>query len=621
VPTLQYSPKPKIELSEALDYALKCMEEGSIAHAEGVPLNANKAAGSMRKVHKFHNHKGQEYVSIIHSFSPEESVKLGVEKINQYGADLVKKYFPNHQFVVGTHNDTGCLHNHIIINKVNSQTGKVIQNKDHLKPLRKLNDQLARSRDLTPIKKKVLTPEGVDAARLERTRQKIGNYSYIKDFKQKANLASSLSTNFNEYAAILDQFGIGVRVEKKNISYKYPTRKKNVRGKNIGDEFDRNGLIEIFSKNEQRLKSDSQFRGLVTRAFNTIGNEKGTNGRDSSNILLQSMLDKRSDGKNNKDFTSLPRRKSRFMYPADNELSNINFPLKELQKAQNQSIYDYCRRNKIGLTDNNDGKKVLKNRSYVEVYDTHWINTKNKTQGSIVELVSMHKNVSFLNAVADINNNPKVRLLAHRVGNKTLHYRSFFIPKNEQMPSKSAKKVLNDFFSKNGLNNSKIDSLMDNKQLLVHKSGSIFFFAKDDEKGAFEFFQDKDGDWQQKKHGKFSKSFFQSSTKNSKKAIVLTNPFDLISKDKSVSKSTSNFSGSVLGMMEKDEDILDNFLVENKNIQQVTFIQNKNKKNSKQLELFVTKIQSKYREHNIEINIATDAGNGKSKSRNDIDFH
>lgn len=162
---------------------------------------------------------------------------------------------------------------------------------------------------------------------------------------------------------------------------------------------------------------------------------------------------------------------------------------------------------------------------------------------------------------------------------------------------------------------------MSNKQLQVHKNGNIFLYANDDEKGAFEYYQDKDGRWQEKRHGKFTKPFFQKSSKGNKNAIVISNPFDLISKDKKVSKLATNYNGSVLGVMENDEDILDNFLVENKNIQHITFIQSSNLKRNKQLQLFVTNLREKYKEHNIDIDIANDGNSGKSKSRNDIDFH
>src|SRR5699024_4541845 len=57
-------------------------------------------------------------------FKPDE---VTPEKANQVGLELAKKLAPNHEVAVYTHDDTNHVHNHIVINSVNFETGKKYQ--------------------------------------------------------------------------------------------------------------------------------------------------------------------------------------------------------------------------------------------------------------------------------------------------------------------------------------------------------------------------------------------------------------------------------------------------------------------------------------------------------------
>src|SRR5699024_12624038 len=61
---------------------------------------------------------------VIQSLKPDE---LTPEKANQVGLELAKKLAPNHEVAVYTHDDTNHVHNHIVINSVNFETGKKYQ--------------------------------------------------------------------------------------------------------------------------------------------------------------------------------------------------------------------------------------------------------------------------------------------------------------------------------------------------------------------------------------------------------------------------------------------------------------------------------------------------------------
>lgn len=84
---------------------------------------------------------------IIQSFKPDEVTS---EQCNQLGLELAEKIAPNHQVAVYTHNDTDHIHNHIVINAINLETGKKFNNnKQALRDVRNVNDEVCREHGLS----------------------------------------------------------------------------------------------------------------------------------------------------------------------------------------------------------------------------------------------------------------------------------------------------------------------------------------------------------------------------------------------------------------------------------------------------------------------------------------
>lgn len=92
----------------------------------------------------------------IQSFSPQESQKLGAKKINELGIELAEKIAPNHQVAVYTHADKGHIHNHIVINSVNFETGRKYNHNNDFNRFSKIHDKLLREHRLEVVKTKAL---------------------------------------------------------------------------------------------------------------------------------------------------------------------------------------------------------------------------------------------------------------------------------------------------------------------------------------------------------------------------------------------------------------------------------------------------------------------------------
>src|SRR5699024_7757058 len=87
----------------------------------------------------------------IQSFKPDD---VTPEKANHVGLEFAKKLAQNHDVEVYTHNNTNHVHNHIVINSVNFETGKKYQahGKEAIERARSLSDEVCKSHDLSVVK-------------------------------------------------------------------------------------------------------------------------------------------------------------------------------------------------------------------------------------------------------------------------------------------------------------------------------------------------------------------------------------------------------------------------------------------------------------------------------------
>ena len=271
-----------------LEYVTQQMKPGDPKDAEKCTLDPGEAAAQMEDVRRIHNFRGtNEAIHVIQSWSPEESKQLTSEKVNEMGRKLADGYFSGHQFHVVTHTHGAHLHNHIVINIMNMETGRSIENKKkHLYELRKLNDQIARDNGLSIPNQNAIDRE----RRLPEKVQKMIQYngkSYLLDIMEKSNFARRYSTSYDEYRGILQEFGIGVQIENKNITYFYPGKIHGKRGARLGKKYDKPFLEETFRKNDELFQSRPEVRRAVRGELDTL---KGRPGGESVAEALRAQF-------------------------------------------------------------------------------------------------------------------------------------------------------------------------------------------------------------------------------------------------------------------------------------------------------------------------------------------
>ena len=199
----------------------------------------------------FNKTNGNETIHIVQSWGPEESKRLTREEVNQMGRELIEKAYQGHQAFIGTHTDTDKIHNHIMLNPVNMETGQRLHNKKFYQEYaRDFNDQICIKHGLSVTKRSdTVRPKSVNYQI-----EKDGRFSHSLDIEKKALFASKYARSFQEQALIMREFGIETKIQNKNTSYRHPEQQRFKRGAKLNKELTQESLHKKFEQNKEKYK-------------------------------------------------------------------------------------------------------------------------------------------------------------------------------------------------------------------------------------------------------------------------------------------------------------------------------------------------------------------------------
>ncbi len=536
---------------------------------------------------------------VIHSFSPQESKLLSAEKVNFMGTELAKHYFPNHEFMVVTHTDTNKTHNHILVNPVNEKTGKrdIIDKKKHLYNLRAISNDISRENGLSIIRETDRV-KSKNFPREVRGIQRRGGSSYRLDLFKKADFARSYATNFDGYVGILNEFSIRVGITEKTISYYYTGHEKGIRGKKLGRNYDKPGLIEKFKSNDGLFEKQPQVRRKIRDGINNFQDgRRDLLDASNSRSILRGNTQKLKE-KTGKSYTGINNYGHRSYLPSDHVLRDSIIPIDQIRKASNSDILEYCKTHNIACRTNQKGENVLKGREHVVISGNRWTNTKNKTTGSLIDLVSVHEDVSFLKAISKITDNKNLLLLEQYFGEVKKPYKSFYIPKIEKENPKIAKSKVKQFFKHYGINKNLTDDLFKEKRVQVDKKGGIWFYLDEKKKEAICYTMDSDKGYKAQYYGRSDSPLIESCD-NKNRLTVYTDFLDLLRVDGK--KELNGKPKGTLVLKGLNERTFHIFLSTRPDIESIEFIKSKNKEQQINQKDFIDRQKKKLKSFDISI--------------------
>lgn len=208
---------------------------------------------------------------IVQSFSADEldpTTPGNWQRANDLGVELAEKLYPDYQTAVYTHIDgqNHVLHNHIIVNKVNLETGHKLRERpgEAVERARQINDRLAEREHW-----QVITPVREHQSKTEQDLTKKGQYSYMHDLRGRidSTMADTAISDFKTFSAVLAKSGVNVSIRGKNVLYAFLDanhKQRRARGQRLGADYDKEAILSELerrnSEQEQQLNRDDQSR-------------------------------------------------------------------------------------------------------------------------------------------------------------------------------------------------------------------------------------------------------------------------------------------------------------------------------------------------------------------------
>lgn len=171
---------------------------------------------------------------IIQSFPMSD--KCTPEQVFEITKEYAEKAFPGYQYVVTTHVDGNNIHSHILMNSVNSLTGrKFNDNKKTVAVLRHISDEICRKYGLSIIdSKNSLNLKSIDKTTYEMAKQgRSWKAELIKDIDALLKDCTDMKSFYNA----LEQKGYQVKTTSKNITIQKIGEKKGIRVDTLAKQF------------------------------------------------------------------------------------------------------------------------------------------------------------------------------------------------------------------------------------------------------------------------------------------------------------------------------------------------------------------------------------------------
>jgi len=219
----------------------------------GLNVDPKYAIGQMEHVrHVFDKIDGVQAHLFIQSFAPGE---VTPQQANDLGIELAKAISEDkhYQVAVYTHNDTNHIHNHLVLNSVDFETGKKYQKSFDVNRVRDLSDSICEKNGLSVIKEKQNTKTPIAEIKAKEKGQFMWKEALRESILMVLNEPSTI--NDSSFRLNLQKQAIDVHYRGKGISYSFTDKdgKKLIsRGSKLGTSFEKKAVEEAYKQNNEK---------------------------------------------------------------------------------------------------------------------------------------------------------------------------------------------------------------------------------------------------------------------------------------------------------------------------------------------------------------------------------
>lgn len=261
--------------SRAINYA-----EPRATVKTGINCDIDYAKSEMKQIRTLYGKDDRVQAHLlIQSFRPGE---ITAEKANQLGKEYAEKIAPEYQIAIYTHTDKDHIHNHIVINSVNLETGKKFQahGQAFLDKCYDINDEICLTHGLS------ITERGKKEEKrtMAEIKLKEKNKPVWKDeirFAIDQTMKNKKTRTYDQFCDSLKTFGIHCFNRGKNFTYELIHKKKKVRSNRLGKDYEKETILHELDRrertyNQQRTNELRRARASIRETAEEVRREQRT---------------------------------------------------------------------------------------------------------------------------------------------------------------------------------------------------------------------------------------------------------------------------------------------------------------------------------------------------------
>lgn len=253
-----------LDLHNALNYTVDDLKTEEKYFVSGINCKFENAFKRMTETKKEYDKTGGILgYHIIQSFALGEGTP---ESIHELGKEFARRAFGDRfEVVVATHLNTGCLHNHYVLNSVSFMDGKkYYDNNESYARLRKISDELCREYELSVIdnqKKKSRKPYDLYMA------EKNGEWTKDAIIKRDIDECILITTSERGFYTEMRKLGYTFNFERKYPTISHPKFERPRRLKTLGEGYTPQDIERRLMSKWQRYKVDIPEQDNLVQEF------------------------------------------------------------------------------------------------------------------------------------------------------------------------------------------------------------------------------------------------------------------------------------------------------------------------------------------------------------------
>jgi hypothetical protein len=256
----------------------------------GIECSPDTAIEEMKTTKELWNKTdGRQYKHYVQSFPPEE--KITPQQAHEIAQELCFKRFKGFEVLIATHKDKDHIHSHIIINSVNYENGRKIQDsgKD-LQSMKDYSDKLCKERGFSICEKgEEITAYKKDKYKaLERGITEQGYKSYVLNCYKTVGAVKKKAISREDFIEKMKKLGYETKwTDRKYITFTDQDGNK-VRNSNLEktfkEPFGKEELERGFESNLERTRT-TDFAREQLRIIGSERIDRGTVTEDAEDVL------------------------------------------------------------------------------------------------------------------------------------------------------------------------------------------------------------------------------------------------------------------------------------------------------------------------------------------------